>query len=450
MMTEGKSLENMTLGVASAAFQIEGGFDADGKGESIWDRWCHTPGHCVATGDMACDHYHRYEEDLKILKDMGVDSYRFSISWPRVMPEGHGRVNEAGLQFYKNIIARLKEYGIKPAVTLYHWDLPQKLQDMGGWANPQTAVYFREYAEILFRSFGKDVDVWITFNEPFVVAFMGHATGKFAPGHRDVSEALAVSHHMLLAHGMAVESFRKMGCPGKIGITLDYFPADAASDREEDRLAAALDRDSHLGWFTDPIFKGHYPERMWKHYQEKGVVMPKVSEQDLELIQTPIDFLGFNYYRYSVMQYCPGGNWPYDNEYVPNCSEKNHINYQLVPEKMYDYIKYLNDTYAPNELMVTENGYSRQEAPDRHGRIMDYDRIDYIYRHLEQCIRARENGVPLTAYYVWSFLDDLEWTGDYSIRMGLIRVDYETQERIWKESAHWYGKVLKNRCLVDE
>lgn len=449
-MTVGKSLENMILGVASSAFQIEGGWDADGKGESIWDRWLHMPGHGGADGDVACDHYYRYEEDLKILKDMGVDSYRFSVSWPRVMPDGYGRVNEAGLQFYRNIILRLREYGIKAAVTLYHWDLPQKLQDIGGWANPQTAVYFREYAELLFRTFGEDVDVWITFNEPYVVAFMGYMTGRFAPGHRDVSEALAVAHNILRAHGMAVEAFRKMGCPGKIGITLDYFPADAASDSKEDRLAAALDRDSHLGWFADPIYKGHYPDMMWEHYREKGVVMPVVAEKDWKLIHVPIDFLGINYYRYSVMRYRPGGNWPYDNEYVPNPSEKTHIHYQFVPEKMYDYIKYLNDTYAPKELMVTENGYSRQEAPDRHGRIMDYDRIDYLYRHLEQCIRARESGVPLTAYYVWSFLDDLEWTAGYGIRMGLIRVDYKTQERIWKESAYWYSTVLKNRCLVDE
>lgn len=450
VLLTGKSLENITLGVASAAFQIEGGWNADGKGESIWDRWCHIPGTCRDTGDVACNHYYRYEEDLKILKDMGVDSYRFSISWPRVLPEGHGKVNQEGLRFYQNIIARLKEYGIKVAVTLYHWDLPQKLQNLGGWANPQTALYFEEYAKLLFRTFGEDVDVWITFNEPYVAAFMGHMTGKFAPGHRDVSEALAVSHNILRAHGMAVRAYREMGYQGKIGITLDYFPADAASDSREDLLAAARDRESHLGWFADPVFKGHYPEMMWKHYVEKGVVMPEVTQEDLELIQAPIDFLGINYYRFSVIRDCPGGNWPYDNEYVPNCAEKTHVSYRRVPEKMYDYMRYLNDTYGPKELMVTENGYSAQETPDRQGRILDYDRIDYLYCHLEQCIRARENGVPLTAYYVWSFLDDLEWTGGYTTRMGLVRVDYESQKRTLKESAHWYARVIRERRLVEE
>lgn len=444
-----KSLGNMVLGVASAAYQIEGGWDADGKGESIWDRWCHTPGHSKATGDTACDHYHRYEEDLKILKELGVDSYRFSISWPRVLPEGRGRVNQAGLQFYRNITARLKEYGIKAAVTLNHWDLPQKLQDLGGWANPLTAVYFKEYAELMFRTLGEDVDIWITHNEPFVTASVGHMSGRFAPGHRDVSEGLAVCHNLLLAHGMAVRSYREMGYGGKIGITLDYFPASPATDSREDMLAARRDRESHLGWFADPIFKGCYPEMMWNHYREKGIVLPEATPQDMELIHTPVDFLGINFYRSSVIKDCPGGNWPYDNEYVPNVSEKQDMNYRHMPEKLYDYLAYLNDEYAPAELMVTENGYSSQETADRYGRVMDYDRIDYLYRHLEQCIRAREVGIPLSSYYVWSFLDDLEWTGGYSVRMGLVRVDYGTMERTIKESGRWYQRVIRSRKLVD-
>lgn len=445
-----KALDDMVMGVASAAFQIEGGWNEDGKGESIWDRWCHIPGYCKDTGDVACDHYHRYEEDLKLLKEIGVDSYRFSVSWPRVLPDGYGKVNKKGLSFYKNIVRRLKEYHIKAAVTLNHWDLPQKLQDAGGWANRQTAVYFKEYAELLFRELGEDVDVWITHNEPSVVAFIGHFNGRFAPGHRDISETLVVCHNLLLAHGMAVKSYRELGYKGKIGISFGYFPTTAASDSREDALAARRDWESQFGWFADPIYKGYYPEMMWKYYQKKGVTMPEILPGDMQLIGEPIDFLGINFYRGAVMKHSEGENWPYDNSYVPNESEKGNKYYHHMPQKLYDYLLALNQEYGPREIMITENGFSNNETPDRHGRIMDYDRIDYLYRHLEQCIRAKEAGVPLSAYYIWSFLDDLEWTGGYSTRMGIVRVDYETMERTVKESGYWYQKVLRSRQLADD
>ncbi len=445
----GKSLKGITMGVASAAFQIEGGWNADGKGESIWDRWGHLPGKMKASGDVATDHYNRWEEDIDLLHELGVDSYRFSISWPRVMPEGHGRINEAGLQFYKNIMAKLKGYGIKAAVTLYHWDLPQKLQEIGGWANRQTAVYFKEFAEVMFEAIGQDVDVWITHNEPWVAAFSGHCAGRFAPGHSDINETLLVCHNILLSHGMAVQAYRDGGYPGKIGITLDWFPAAPATDSEADKLAAQRERESHLGWFADPVFKGHYPKMLWDHYVKKGLVMPEIGEHDMEIISVPVDFLGINFYRSSFMKDQPGGNWPYDNQYTPSPMEKSSMYFKHMPERLYQYLKYLNDTYNPGELMVTENGYSNQETVDRYGRVMDYDRINYLYLHIEQCIRAREEGVPLTGYYVWSFLDDLEWTGGYTTRMGLVRVDYETYERIPKESAYWYKRIIEKRELVD-
>lgn len=445
----GKSLEGITMGVASASFQIEGGWNADGKGESIWDRWLHTPGHGKATGDVAADHYHLYEEDLKLLKELGVDSYRFSVSWPRVLPEGHGKVNEAGLQFYRNILSRLKEYGIKSAVTIFHWDFPQKLQDIGGWTNPLTPTYFNEYAELLFREFGQDVDTWITFNEPYVSAFIGHAEGRFAPGHRDMSEALAVTHNILLSHGLAVKAYREGGYPGKIGITLDNWPAEPFTDRPEDQLAAQRHREASLGIFADPIFKGHYPQHLWEHLSAKGLVMPEVTPEDMALIHSPIDFLGINYYGYALIQQSPGSAWPFDYEYKPQPSQKDNQNYRLQPERLGSYLKYLNETYAPKEIMVTENGYSAQETADRNGQVPDYNRIDFLYRHIEQCVLAKEAGVPLTAYYVWCFLDDLEWTGGYSTRMGLVRVDYETQKRTIKASGHWYRRIIQNRRLED-
>lgn len=448
-MEHQKFPENFLFGTASAAYQIEGAWNADGKGESIWDRWTHIPGTCEATGDTACDHYHRYKEDIQLLKELGVDAYRFSIAWTRIFPDGYGSLNRKGLDFYKDLVQRLKQNGIKPVVTLYHWDLPQKLQDIGGWVNPKTAEYFDRYAECLFDELGDDVESWITFNEPYVVAFMGYHTGRFAPGIRDFSSALKVCHNMLLAHGMAVRTFRKKKRKGKIGITLDYFPALPASEREEDKEAAERDRDSHLRWFADPIFRGRYPQRLWKHYQERGVVMPETKEEDFVLISAPVDFLGINFYRGSVISDNKRKNWPLETEYIPNDTEKDSAFYRLRPERLYEYLMELHEEYGGVDILISENGYSNHEFVNRYGQIMDYDRIDYISRHLEQCRRAIEDGVPLIGYFVWSFLDDLEWTGGYKSRMGLVYVDYRTQKRIVKESGKWYRQVIRERRLVE-
>ena len=444
-----KFAENFLLGVASASYQIEGGWNADGKGESIWDRWTHIPGTCEATGDIACDHYHKYKEDIDLLEEIGVDAYRFSISWPRVFPEGFGMPNKAGVDFYKDIIRRLKEKGIKAMVTLYHWDLPQKLQDIGGWANPAIVEYFNDFAKYMFAELGDDVESWITFNEPWVVAFMGYHNGRFAPGIRDFSTALKVCHNILLSHGKAVRTYREMKLTGSIGITLDYFPAKPASDREEDRLAAERDWDSHLRWFSSPIFKGSYPEKLWKHYAAHGVVMPEINENDLEIIHTPVDFLGINFYRGCVIANDEGGNWPLDTKYVQNDSEKQSSFYKLRPERLYDYLMQLNKEFDGIKIIISENGYSNNEFVNRHGQVLDYDRIDYIYRHLEQCLKAIDDGVNLAGYFVWSFLDDLEWTGGYKSRMGLVHVDYETLERTMKESGKWYSRLIAARKLVD-
>ncbi len=434
------------LGVASAAFQIEGGWDCDGKGESIWDRWLHIPGNGKATGDVATDHYHLWESDLEILKELGVETYRFSVSWPRVLPEGTGKVNEAGLDFYKKLVERLKQYGISPAITLNHWDLPQALQDRGGWANPDTAIAFRDYAKLMFDNL--QADVWITHNEPNVVAFMGHESGRFAPGHRDISEALAVCHNLLLGHGLAVREFRADGYPGKIGLSMGYFPADPASDSAEDRLAAQRDWESQLGWFTDPVFLGHYPQMMWEHYRKKGVVLPKIGEKDMEIISEPTDFLGVNYYRPSVIKASSGG-WPYDKDYVPNPTEKTEAVHYHRPELFGRYLRTLNETYRPKEIIISENGFSAYETPDRNGEIKDFNRIDYLYLHLKECILAQQAGIPIGGYYVWCFLDDLEWTGGYATRMGLVRVDYETQKRTIKESGKWLKRVIESHTLID-
>lgn len=258
-----------------------------------------------------------------------------------------------------------------------------------------------------------------------------------------------VCHNLLLGHGMAVKAYREGGYHGRIGMSMGYFPTDPATDSREDRLAAQRDWESQFGWFTDPVYKGHYPEMMWEYYTKKGVVLPEIKEGDMETISAPVDFLGVNFYRTAVMRHCDGAGWPYDNEYVPNVSEKINRLYRHRPEKLYDYLKRINDEYMPGEIIISENGFSNQETTDRYGRIMDYDRIDYLYRHIEQCIRARENGIPVSSYYVWCFLDDLEWTGGCATRMGLVRVNYETQERTVKESGRWYQRVIRERCLTD-
>lgn len=440
---------DFTLGAASAAFQIEGGWNEDGKGESIWDRWLHHPGIGNGTGDIACDHYHRWEEDLEILRRLGVDSYRFSISWPRVLPEGDGELNPAGLAFYKNLLKRLKEYGISAAVTLNHWDLPQALQNRGGWANRDTVYAFEAYAKLMFDTLGEYVDCWITHNEPYVVAALGHEEGRFAPGHRDVAESLLVSHHLLLSHGLAVKTFREGGYPGKIGISLSNYPAQPATDSPEDKLAARRDMEYNVGWYADPIFLGQYPEYLWGHLVKKGVVMPRIEEGDMALIHAPIDFLGINYYRTNTLRHKEGGHWPYDNDYVQDVTDKKNSHFHTSPQRMGEYLRYLNDRYSPAEIIISENGYSAPESLDRNGEIRDYYRIDYLYRHLEQCILAKQAGIPIGGYYVWSFLDDLEWTGGYGSRMGLVRVDYDTQKRTIKESGYWYRRVIENRALVD-
>lgn len=444
---EQSGLNGILMGVSSSAYQIEGAWKEDGKGESIWDRWTHIPGTCEASGDVAADHYHLWEEDLKLLKELNVQAYRFSISWPRIFPEGFGDVNPKGIEFYKNILKRLKDYGIRAVVTLNHWDLPQKLQDIGGWCNPDTAEYFNRYAAYLFSELGGDVDYWITHNEPWVAAFMGYQSGKFAPGHRDLSEALLAAHNMLLAHGRAVKTFRESGIGGKIGISLDYFPAVPASGEKEDLLAAQRDRESHLKWFADPVLKGGYPQAMWEWYEEKGVVLPFFGEKEMELIHTPIDFLGINFYRGSIVKAAPGKNWPYDTAYVSNTSEKTNPFYEHAPENLYRYLKYLDEEYGHPEIMITENGFSNTETVNRFGQVTDYDRIDYLYRHIEQAVRARQEGVRLSGYFVWSFLDDLEWTGGFKTRMGLVRVDYRTQKRTVKKSGYWYRKIIEEQKL---
>lgn len=436
--------ENFLWGTATASYQIEGAWKEDGKGESIWDRFTHTPGNVVNndTGDTACDHYHLYTEDVKLLKELGVKTYRLSISWPRIFPEGKGSPNKKGIEFYKNLIKLLIDNGIKPAVTLYHWDLPQRLQDIGGWANREVVDCFEKYACYVFKELGEIVPIWITHNEPWVVSFVGNWFGSHAPGITDFSTALLVSHNVLLSHGKAVKAYREMGYDGEIGITLNMATMYPASKNEEDILAAQRSDGFQNRWFADPIFKGKYPEDMIKWYSKK-VVLPEVKEEDMEIISTPVDFLGINFYFSNFIKSAPD-EWPLELKAVKTGRPETDMGWEIHPEGLYDLLIRLNRDYKGVKILITENGAAFNDIVNREGAVEDDNRLDYIYRHLTQACNAIQDGVNLAGYYVWSLMDNFEWAYGYSKRFGITYVDYSTQQRIIKKSGYWYREVIKN------
>lgn len=432
--------EDFLWGAATAAYQIEGAAGEDGKGESIWDRFSHTPGKIANgdTGDIACDHYHRYKQDVKAMAELGLRTYRFSIAWTRIFPRGSGQVNQAGVDFYKRLIDALLEADIQPAVTLYHWDLPQALQDKGGWAKRDIANYFQDYAGFLFETFGDVVCLWITLNEPWVVAFLGHAMGEHAPGLKDYPTAIRVSHNLLRAHGKAVEAYRQVrGKRGNIGITLNLTVVHPATDSDSDQRAACRFDGFMNRWFLDPVFKGEYPADMLELY---GKMSPTIEAGDLDEIAQPVDFLGINYYTRQVVRHSDE-NPPLAVEPVEPKSRITEMGWEIYPEGLYELLTRLRNDYGDLTMYITENGAAFADKV-KEGRVEDKQRIDYLRRHFLQAYRAIEEGVRLKGYYVWSLMDNFEWAYGYSKRFGLLYVDYETQERIWKDSAYWYQKVI--------
>ncbi|MGE5608700.1 MAG: GH1 family beta-glucosidase [Bacillota bacterium] len=433
------------LGTASAAYQIEGAWNEDGKGESIWDRWCHTHGRVRIPGDVACDHYHRYREDVKLLTELGVNAYRFSISWPRIFPDGTGRPNAKGLAFYKDLVRLLRENNIKPVATLYHFDLPQALQNQGGWMNRDIVGHFERYARYLFSELGDDVAYWITLNEPWVACFMGYALDTHPPGLKDFGAAALAAHHYLLSHGAAVCAHREMKLNSQIGIALDLPPAYPASESAEDVAAAERDNQSHLMWFSDPLFKGEYPKAMWDWYAKHGIVMFQPADEEMAIIHSPIDFVGLNYYFVVRIKNNPKGWWPYEMDHVDPPTDPNAPSY---PQGLYDLLMRLHREYPGIKFMITENGLEMDDKLDGTGQVIDDQRIAYLYAHLRALRRAMDAGVPVGGYFVWSFLDDNEW-GRIG-RMGLVYVDFQTQKRTIKKSGRWYragiekGFVLEN------
>lgn len=434
-------------GCATASYQIEGAFDEDGKGESIWDRFSHTPGKILNgdNGDVACDHYHRYKEDIALMKEIGIQSYRYSISWPRIFPEGKGQYNEKGLDFYKRLTYELLKNGIKPSVTLYHWDLPQKLQDIGGWANRDVTDYFVEYAGLLFEKLGNVVPYWITQNEPWIVAFLGHMMGVHAPGIKDLKTALEVFHNILLSHGKAVGAYRQLNLPGKIGIAPNFSTKYPASDKKEDIEACELADGVLNKWFIYPVFKGTYPEDVVKFYRDRGAHFDFPPE-DMKIIGADIDFLAINYYTSEFVKHHPVNGFVEINNELSQF-EKTEMGWIIYPKGLYDLLLRLDNDCNKIDIIISENGAAFDDKIDENGNINDVKRMNYIKEHLIQAHKAIEEGVNLKGYYLWSLMDNFEWSFGYSKKFGIIHVNRENLKRTIKNSGYLYRDIIKNNGL---
>ena len=430
-------------GSATASYQVEGATREDGRGESIWDRFCATPGAIANgdTGDVACDAYHRFVEDVRLAAAMGLTAYRFSVAWPRVLPDGSGRVEGRGLAYYDRLVDSILAAGMEPFLTLYHWDLPQALQDRGGWPDRATAAAFAAYAETVARRLGDRVRFWTTLNEPWVIAFIGHYEGRHAPGLRDLGAAVAASHHLLLAHGQAVEALRaELPSAARIGITLNLTPVEPAG--ADPGAAGAVTRmDGYINrWFLDPLAGRGYPADMVALY---GSRVPLIEEGDLATIAAPIDFLGVNNYFRLVVRDDPKGPFPYAEGVQPEGAAFSTMGWEINARGLESILTRVASDYSFPELFVTENGVALDDHLESDGTVRDPGRIAYLEDHLGAVARVLSAGAPLRGYFAWSLLDNFEWAFGYAKRFGLVYVDYPTLRRFPKDSAAWYGDLAR-------
>ena len=437
-------------GVATSAYQIEGSPRADGKGESIWDRFAAEPGRILngETGDVACDHYRRWDEDVALMAELGVTAYRFSVAWTRVIPDGSSDVNHAGLGFYDRLVDGLLEAGIKPYLTLYHWDLPPGLQNAGGWASRSTVDAFVRYADVLSERLGDRVENWITQNEPWVAAFIGHRDGQFAPGHTSFSEALTAGHHLLLSHGRAVSAIRANAPQASVGIALDCRPSTPATGRVEDAAAQRYFDGFRNRWFFDPVFGLGYPSDMVDAYRDRGYFtgrsLPFVEPGDMADIAVPLDFLGLNYYTsLAVREGAEEAEFTGVAPGAPAPEGYTEMGWPITPAALTAFLLEVHEKYEPGPILVTENGASYSDGPDADGVVNDDRRIRYLDRHVQSLRDARSQGVPVMGYFVWSLLDNLEWSSGFSQRFGLVWVDHKSQQRIPKQSYYWYRDLIE-------
>ena len=438
---------NFTLGAATAAYQIEGAPTTGGKSESIWDRFCRQPGVIIdgSSGDVACDHYHRWREDIALMRQLRLDAYRFSLAWTRIQPNGSGPASREGIAFYDRLIDGLLEAGIRPFVTLYHWDLAQALQDKGGWYSRDTAHRLADYADIATRAFGDRVKNWATLNEPWTFCWSGHATGEDAPGLKDgVRGGVTASHHALLGHGLSVPVIRRNVPDAKVSIVLDLNVAEPASPAPEDVAAARRFDGAQNRWYLDAVFRGSYPADMLELFRDH---LPVIRPEDGKTIAAPIDSLGINLYRRSVI--AQGGELPPLNYLrVSPPGDYSAVGYEIYPKCIYDVLHYVNRHYGPREVFISENGLAlANETVTEDGRILDDKRARYYVDHVEQLARAAAEGVPVTGYFAWTLMDNFEWAYGYTTPFGLIHVDFTTQQRRVKLSGEIYS-MLSRRGLT--
>jgi beta-glucosidase len=439
--------EKFLWGAATSAYQVEGSPLADGAGPSIWQRFCHTPNLVLNgdDGDVACDHYRRYRDDVQLMRDLGLRAYRFSISWSRVMPAGRGPVNARGLDFYEKLVDALLESGIAPMATLFHWDLPAALDDRGGWLNPDIAGWFAEYASAVFARLDDRIKLWATLNEPWVVTDGGYLHGALAPGHRNRFEAPIASHHLLRAHGAAVAAYRAQG-RHQIGIVVNIEPKYPASDDPADREATAR-ADAYMNLqYLDPVLLGRYPERMAAIF---GDAWPEWPEDDMKSISQPIDFVGINYYTRNVARF-DGTKWPVNAAPVrQKQATYTETGWEVFPQGLVDTLVAVKDRYGNPPVYVTENGAAFFDPPvAMNGRVADPLRVDYLHRHIRAVHDAMRQGVDVRGYFAWSLLDNFEWSLGYSKRFGIVHVDFESQQRTPKDSARYYARIIETNGRV--
>lgn len=431
---------DFTWGFAASAYQIEGAVHEDGRGPSVWDTFSHSPGKTLNgdTGDVACEHYHRFPEDVALMAELGADSYRFSVSWPRIQPTGTGAPNQRGIDFYRRLIEALHAAGVEPKLNLFHWDLPQALQDRGGFANPDVVGWFTDYSEILARRL-EGVTDWMTLNEPAVYAFLGHADGVHAPGLTDWPAAMRVADNELRAHAAAGEAIRSVVPGARIGIAVDLNHVVPATDSDGDRRAAAQYRAARDTWFLDPLFGRGYPALGLEAHRAAGHL------EGVELSDPPhgrLDYVGVNYYRQESVK--ADSDTPFDWHLVtPQDAELTEMDWEIVPDGLRQSLLWVHHDYAPEEIVISENGAAYDVPLNGSGRVPDAERQRYLARHLWAAANAMDEGAPLRGYYVWSLLDNFEWSFGYTKRFGVIHVDFETQRRTPKQSARWYRELIR-------
>jgi beta-glucosidase len=441
-------------GAATSAYQVEGAVQEDGRSPSIWDHFASRPGAVYQgeTGAIAADHYHRMEADVALMASLNLGAYRFSISWPRILPQGTGVVNERGLDFYERLVDTLLAHGITPLATLYHWDLPQALEDRGGWLARDTALAFADYAEVVARRLGDRISWWLTHNEPWCSSYLSYALGMHAPGLRDKQLAVNVGHHILLSHGLAVPRMRAhLPEKAQVGIALDFYPVYAVDERPETLQAVRRADTFRNRWFLDPVLRGSYPENL---FSDLGVQPPPAGEGDLAAIAAPLDFLGVNYYSRMLVRDHRGNASVPQQSLHPDSYEAieqisgsayTQMGWEIFPSGLANILTRIHREYGVQALVVTENGAAFEDHWDGHDHVHDQQRIDYLRAHIQTLAEVRQQGIPVQGYCAWSLLDNFEWAQGYCKRFGLVYVDYPSQRRIVKDSGHWYANFIRRQ-----